>query len=551
MPPTVRTIACLACLAAPVLANSQTAGPASTPAFLAADVHPSPKRLHAEVQGGTVHGDRYYIRAATMVDLISINYQVDPGNIFGGPPWLAFDRFDILAKVPPSTSEQDARRMVRNLLADRFKLVASPGTRSLPAFVLSASKTPHLKPAAAPAEPGGCQYQPFKDPPPPGGPNIHFSCRNVTMQAFADFLHQVGSPYLTRPVVDQTGLQGAWDFDIAWTYRIPKDSDGVTIFAAVDKQLGLKLEQKTAPLPVVVVESVNETPTPNVADIDKILPPPPAAQFDVAVIRPANPEEKHFDIDVDPSGRVTIQHASLLTLIYQSYDIAPNNILNQPPWLNSELWDILGKASVDSTQAGPAASVPGAGPVIDEDEVKEMIRSLLADRFKFAAHRDTIQRDSQVYALVAANPKMKKADPNNHPSCDEGPGTDGKDPRLDNPMLNRLVTCRNMTMADLAGRLRNIAGGYVPDPVIDATGLDGAYDFTLSFTKKVDLNRTMPAPQRAGDADSSADNLPLVGLSVFDALQKQLGLKLEKRQTNQVSVPVLVIDHVEPKPTDN
>jgi uncharacterized protein (TIGR03435 family) len=371
----------------------------------------------------------------------------------------------------------------------------------------------------------------------------------MTMKAFADFLHDVASPYLTRPVVDQTGLKGGWDFDIAWTYQIPKDADGVTIFAAVDKQLGLKLDQKTAPLPVVVVESVNETPTPNIANLDKILPPTPAAQFDVAVIRPYNPDEKHFNIDVDPSGRVSIQHASLLTLIYQSYDIAPNNIMNQPKWLNSDLWDIVGKAALEPA---PGPAMPGAGPVLDEDEVKEMIRSLLADRFKLVAHRDTTTRTTQIYALVAANPRMKKADPANHPSCDEGPGTDGKDPRLDNPLLNRLVTCHNMTMAELASRLNNIAGGYVPDPVIDTTGLEGAYDFTLSFTKKVDLNKSIPAPPRSGDSDTSgASDPPLVGLSIFDALQKQLGLRLEKRETNQVAIPVLVIDHVEQQPTEN
>jgi uncharacterized protein (TIGR03435 family) len=528
-------LTCLAVLTLPAFCQSPStaaAGPAAAAnAFLAADVHPSPKRLHPDVQGGAVHGDRYYIRAATMVDLISLSYQVDPSSIFGGPAWLAFDRFDILAKVPPSTSDENARLMVRALLADRFKLIANTGTRPLPAFVLSAGKSPKLKQSAATAEPGGCEYQPPpKDATPSTAPNVHFSCHNTTMQAFADFLHDVASPYLTGPVVDQTRLKGGWDFDFAWTYQIPKDSDGVTIFAAVDKQLGLKLEQKTAPLPVVVVQSVNETPTPNIADLDKILPPAPAAEFDVAVIRPANPDEKHFNIDVDPSGRVTIQHGSLLTLVYYSHDIGQNNITNQPKWLNTDFWDIVGKAPMEP---GPGPQVPGAGPVIDDDEVKEMIRSLLADRFKFAAHMDTTTRNSQVYALVAANPKMKKADPANHPDCEEGPGTDGKDPRIDNPLLDRLVTCHNITMVELAARLRNIAGGYVPDPVIDATGLDGAYDFTLSFTKKNQLNKSIPAPSRSGDADpSTPSDLPLVGLSVFDALQKQLGLKLEKRETN-------------------
>jgi uncharacterized protein (TIGR03435 family) len=533
---------------------AQAQGPAAAPTFIAADVHPSPKRLKAEVRGGISHGDRYYIKDATMVDLISGIYEVDPSDIFGGPPWLAFDRFDILAKAPAGTSEDSVRLMVRALLADRFRLVAHPGTRPLPAFVLSAGKSPRLKPAAAGAEPGDCQYQRQAQSTGPSAPimSVKFSCHNTTMQTFVEFLHNVASPYLTRPVVDQTGLKGAYDFDIQWSYQIPKDADGVTIFAAVDKQLGLKLEQKTAPLPVVVVESVNQKPTPNVADIDKLLPPPPAAQFDVAVIKPANPEEKHFNIDADPSGRVTIQHASLQTLIYTSYDIATNNIKNKPTWLDSDLWDILGKAAMDP---GAGSQIPGTQSELDMDEIKEMERSLLADRFKLVAHMETETRRTKVYALVAANPKMKKADPNNHPSCEEGPGPDGKDPRIDNPLLNRLVTCKNMTMAELANRFRNIAGGYVPDPVIDSTGLDGAYDFTLSFTKKVDLDKTITlVPPRGDSTDASAPSDLLSGLSVFDAVQKQLGLKLEKRESgpsDQVSVPVLVIDHIERQPTDN
>jgi uncharacterized protein (TIGR03435 family) len=548
----IASVSSLAILTLTLFAQAQ--GPAAAPTFIAADVHPSPKRLKAEVRGGISHGDRYYIKDATMVDLISGIYEVDPSDIFGGPPWLAFDRFDILAKAPAGTSEDSVRLMVRALLADRFQLVAHPGTRPLPAFVLSAGKSPRLKPAAAGAEPGDCQYQRQAQSTGPSAPimSVKFSCHNTTMQTFVEFLHNVASPYLTRPVVDQTGLKGAYDFDIQWSYQIPKDADGVTIFAAVDKQLGLKLEQKTAPLPVVVVESVNQKPTPNVADIDKLLPPPPAAQFDVAVIKPANPEEKHFNIDADPSGRVTIQHASLQTLIYTSYDIGTNNIKNKPTWLDSDLWDILGKAAMDP---GAGSQIPGTQSELDMDEIKEMERSLLADRFKLVAHMETETRRTKVYALVAANPKMKKADPNNHPSCEEGPGPDGKDPRIDNPLLNRLVTCKNMTMAELANRFRNIAGGYVPDPVIDSTGLDGAYDFTLSFTKKVDLDKTITlVPPRGDSTDASAPSDLLSGLSVFDAVQKQLGLKLEKRESgpsDQVSVPVLVIDHIERQPTDN
>ena len=79
----------------------------------------------------------------------------------------------------------------------------------------------------------------------------------------------------------------------------------------------------------------------------------------------------------------------------------------------------------------------------------------------------------------------------------------------------------------MADRLRNLTGGYVPSPVIDETGLEGAYDFTISFSKKGDDVKTMPRPG-GGDADGTSDPM-FGGMSPPDALQKQLGLKLEKR----------------------
>jgi uncharacterized protein (TIGR03435 family) len=529
---------------------AQSAATPAAAAFEVADVHPSPHRLHASVRGGMTHGDRFYLRDATMVDLISFTYKVDPSDIFGGPSWLSFDRFDVLAKAPTATSDDAVLPMVRTLLADRFKLVAQPGTRPLPAFVLTASKTPKLKASAATGDSdGGCNYQ--QQARTAGAPvnTIKFSCHSTTMEALAEFLHDVASPYLNRPVVDQTGLKGGYDFDLEWSYQIPKDTDGLTIFAAVDKQLGLKLEQKTAPLPVVVVESVNEAPTPNVPDLARLLPPAPPAEFDVAVIRPSNPDEKHFNIDIE-GNNVKILYGTLQTLISNAYAIGTDKMSGKPPFLNVQHWDIIGKASADAT---PAPRPGGRAQDLDIDDVTEMLRSLLIDRFKLATHMDTQLADA--YALVAAGPKMKKADPSNHPSCQEGPGPDGKDPRVDNPLLNRLVSCQNMTMDELGGHLQRLASGYVPVPVINETGLEGAYDFTISFSKKGDDIKTMPRPVASGEAAGtdastpSASDPTLGGMSLYDALQKQLGLKLEKR--SKVPVPSLVIDHIEEQPTEN
>jgi uncharacterized protein (TIGR03435 family) len=183
-----------------------------------------------------------------------------------------------------------------------------------------------------------------------------------------------------------------------------------------------------------------------------------------------------------------------------------------------------------------------------------MLRALLVDRFKLATHNE--QRPVTAYNLVAVKPKLRKADPANRTGWREGPATDGKDPRNANPTLSRLVTCQNMTMAQFADLLQKIAPGYIRSPVLDATGLDGAWDFTLSFSG-VNLLQSGPGRGgdggRGGDAGQPAGAVPAASdpngaVSLFDAIDKQLGLKLEMQKR---PIPVLVIDHVEEKPTDN
>jgi uncharacterized protein (TIGR03435 family) len=110
------------------------------PAFEAADVHVSPHRMFPFFEGGRLRGDRYVLRQATMVDLITTAYGVDAGNVQGGPIWLETDRFDITGKVPATTSPVTAKLMLRSLLQDRFKLVLHNGSKPLPAFVLSTGK---------------------------------------------------------------------------------------------------------------------------------------------------------------------------------------------------------------------------------------------------------------------------------------------------------------------------------------------------------------------------------------------------------------------------
>jgi uncharacterized protein (TIGR03435 family) len=101
-------------------------------------------------------------------------------------------------------------------------------------------------------------------------PNMKVTCHNVTSTEMIENLRQMaGGPintYLTRDVIDQTGLEGKWDFELEFTpigIVGDKGRDGITLYDAVSKQLGLTLELKDVPLPALVVEKVNRKPTPN------------------------------------------------------------------------------------------------------------------------------------------------------------------------------------------------------------------------------------------------------------------------------------------------
>jgi uncharacterized protein (TIGR03435 family) len=535
-------------LALPLVLRSVAAqSPRAIPSFEIADVHPSPHVTFPFMDGGNLRGDRYVLRQASVAEMIATAYGLDPTSVQGGPNWLEMTRFEVYAKATPGTSADDLKLMLRSLLAERFHLVVHNGTAPLPAFVLTAGKDkPKMKQASGTGDPR-CEGQP---PPPnqPAGaiPSILVFCRNMSMDRLADQLHNMAGGYLDVPVNNSTGLAGSWDFDLKWTPRGALDragADGISIFDAVDRELGLSLTRQTAPRPVLVVDSVNESPTPNPPDIEKKMPPPPPAQFEVAVIKPSKP-------DTSLSGRirggqVDVHGVSLRFAINFAWDLNPNDnqlIVNAPPWLDSDHFDILAKVSSDDPDVAASRS-----PDIDQEELRQMLQALLLDRFKMKVH--TEDRPISTYTLMSLNPKMTKADPSSRTHCIEGAGPDGKDPRLATPVLNRLVTCQNITMPQLADQFRMIAGGYIYGSILDDTGLKGNWNFTLSFSS-VDrvLGASGAVPDNPTNDAASVASDPNGALSLFDAVKRELGLKLEKVRR---PVPVLVIDHVEEHPTEN
>ncbi|MDR3703826.1 MAG: TIGR03435 family protein [Candidatus Sulfopaludibacter sp.] len=518
--------------------------------FEAADVRASP---HSEnsfnlfMRGPQTRAGRYEIKTATMVDLISAAYGVDPDKVYGGPNWLEMDRFDITAKLPAAPDSRKVtpdrqKTTLQALLAERFHLVAHTDDRPMPAYLMTAGKHPQLKDADPAAQPG-CQGKPRPQGAAPTAP-IEVACHGMSAAEIAENLHEMAGGYLRQPVVDSTGLKGTYDFDLKWTGRgqlAAAGADGISIFDAVDKQLGLKLELAKAPLPVVVVESVDQKPTENAPDIATILPGVAApTEFEVAEVKLTPPEVHDQRFQIQPGGRIDIEGFDLKFVIEQLWQLSDDMIVGAPKWLSEEKISIIAKA--------PAAALVNGqnGPPIDIDALIVMIKNLLVERFKLQTHME--ERPINAYTLVAVKPKMKPADPSGRIKCAEGPGTDQKDPRDSHPILGRLLNCRNMTMARFASMLQGLAPGYIHSPVLDNTGLAGSWDFTLNFSSAGQFQGRTPEGAAPPPDNANVASDPNGALSLSDAVSRELGLKLE--QTRR-PVSVLVIDHIEPKPTDN
>ncbi|MDP9049962.1 MAG: TIGR03435 family protein [Acidobacteriota bacterium] len=509
-------------------------------AFDLADVHVSAHSTAPFFTGGSLRGDRYVLHNATMVDMISLAYGVSGDNVLSGPSWMDFDRFDVSAGAPRGTSPDEIKLMLQALLAERFHLVAHKDTHPSPSYVLRVDSGGLKMKQADEGEAPKLDEHHTPNDNPPGVPAYYsVTVRNGTMPRIRQLLQDFASQYLPKPVIDATDLKGGYDFDLHWTWK--PAPDGLTIFDAVQKQLGLKLALEQYPTPVVIVDKVDEKPMPNAPGLEKALPPLPPLEFDVAVITPSKPDSPF-------QGRITGNQVNatgmnLKFLISFAYNLNNNDeelIQNAPKFISQDRWDILAKAAPEAQAVGPDGK-----PQVDFDLLPHMIQTMLAERFQMKSHFE--DRIIDAFSLVAANPKMKKADPLNRTHCKEGPGPDGKDPRIANPILGRLLYCQNMTMGQLADLLPSLAGGYIFTPVLDSTGLKDAYDFTLSFSTAGQLN-SAPPPPPTNDPNAASTAEPNGGLSLPDAMARQLGVKLVKEKRPS---PVLVIDHIEQKPTDN
>jgi uncharacterized protein (TIGR03435 family) len=204
------------------------------------------------------------------------------------PEWMFFTRFNIVANVPAGATKEAARVMLQHLLAERFKLKTHRENKEMQVFGMTVGKNgPKFKESPEPETPA----TPDEDRPSPrltgalksDGDGYPVLAPGGIMGIIGDLarlrgarmsmpeLGQYLAGQLQRPVVDETGLQGVYDFTLSWNARLssgapprPDGSDvGLTLTEALEQQLGLKLQAKKAMIEKLVIDSVEKVPTEN------------------------------------------------------------------------------------------------------------------------------------------------------------------------------------------------------------------------------------------------------------------------------------------------
>jgi uncharacterized protein (TIGR03435 family) len=268
----------------------------ANPKFEVASVHPSPAVRQDGVAIG-VHADGAQVRinALPMRDYVARAYRVRQLQVIG-PDWLTSERYDVSAKLPDGATSAQIPEMIQSLLLDRFQLKAHREKRELPAYVITAGKAPlNMK-----------LLPPDTDPPAPNGAGdiqatgdasgVSVNLGNGSSYTFAngvftghkltmDQLARMVERYVDRPIVDMTGIPGSYDFSFQVS---EEDNQVMLIHAAVGagmqlppqvvqfaangsvgslidgfQSLGLKMESRKAPVDVLVVDSLNKTPSEN------------------------------------------------------------------------------------------------------------------------------------------------------------------------------------------------------------------------------------------------------------------------------------------------
>ncbi len=199
--------------------------------------------------------DQMMLTNETLKNLVVLAYGVQPNQVTG-PDWITKSRFDITGKFPPGTKYADRWRMLQRLLKDRFRLVTHTGTKEMSSYSLQVAKTGFK---LQPSEPGEASTSGGSQ-----GSVYTFDAHKIPISTLTWEL----SDFLGEVVVDQTGLQGTYNFQLHWaTNALPSEGTSASepapsVFTALQETLGLRLQHGKVQAPVIVIDHV-ELPTEN------------------------------------------------------------------------------------------------------------------------------------------------------------------------------------------------------------------------------------------------------------------------------------------------
>lgn len=303
------------------------------------------------------------------------------------------------------------------------------------------------------------------------------------------------------------------------------------------KMFGLTYEGKLSPdgktidgsshqgnaVPLVLTRATTETAW----EIPKPQPPPkPMAanvdpNFEVATIKPNNSGATSMQGLTLRGRNFATRASSLADLIAFAYELQLKQIVNAPEWYDKDRYDI---SAVPEQEGSPSP-----------EQVRIMIRKLLADRFGLKFHREKREMSAYVLTVAKDGAKLKPTQiQGTLPGIGMRPGTGGL-------TLNII----NASIPDFTGFLQILV---LDRPVVDKTGLTGRYDFQCTFTPDDSQfgghPPQFPSPNKS---DNGSTEAAAAAPSLYDAFQQELGLKLSAEKTG---VDAVVIDHVE-KPSAN
>ena len=224
--------------------------------------------------------------------------------------------------------------------------------------------------------------------------------------------------------------------------------------------------------------------------------------FDAVSIRESEPTATSGGgMRLLPNGDIRVQHMLASNIIGIAHQLDSYRVVNAPAWTTATYYDILAKANADTSR----------------EDTFAMMRTMLADRFRIVAHRET--RAIQGFAIVRASNLGAGLQPSKV-NCEE-------DPRGPRCSEGAITTTSLRVFGTPIANLVKIVGSVMRAPIVDKTNLIGAFDVDLRWS-----------------ADAAAtDDTPVMPT----ALQEQLGLRLQREP---VPTEVLVIDHIE-RPTAN